>query len=258
MSAAEMQSSFAAALLNGSDPIPDNITSSRGKQDAARFAVYRNNVFVGLTRALAQRFAVTERLVGADFFRQMARLYAQGHLPACPLMMEYGAGFPDFIAGFGPAASLAYLPDVARIEAACTHAYHAADHGVLNLAALAAIAPEDLARVRLVRHPSAALIRSRFAVGSIWQAHQTAEVTPVSVRTAETVLVLRPALTVGVHILPPCDAEFAAALLDGEPLGVSAERALMLHPDFDVGRALVGLISLGAFSTLQLDEGDGL
>ena len=57
----------------------------------------------------------------------MARAYALAEPPRSPVLMDYGAGFADFIAGFAPAASLPYLPDVARIERAWREAYHAAD-----------------------------------------------------------------------------------------------------------------------------------
>lgn len=135
------QTAFADALLHAGRPVPDGIVNARGKPDAARFAVYRNNVFVGLTKALAQRFPVTERLVGSEFFVAMARAYAQDHKPASPLIMNYGDDFPDFIIAFEPAGALAYLPDIARLEAAWTDAYHAADSVAFDLAALKAVRP---------------------------------------------------------------------------------------------------------------------
>lgn len=250
------QNAFAEAVLNADRPVPDGIVTARGGAVSARFAVYRNNVFVGLTKALAQQFPVTERLVGAAFFAMMARTYAQDHKPASPLMIAYGGDFPDFIAGFAPAADLAYLPDLARVEAASIRAYHAADPLPLDLAALAAIPPENLADLQLVAHPSAGLIVSQYPVGSIWHAHQQETVTPIADWQPQTVLVVRPDMTVNSHILPAADAIFAAHVLNGAALGDAAERALAANPDFDFGTALIGLIGLGAFFALQQDEGN--
>ncbi|MDP9813840.1 hypothetical protein J2W42_006716 [Rhizobium tibeticum] len=249
------QTAFADALLHADRPVPAGITTARGGVDAARFAVYRNNVFVGLTKALAQHFPVTERLVGTQFFVAMARAYAQDHKPASPLMIEYGGDFPDFIASFQPASKLPYLPDVARIEAAWMRAYHAADAAPLELAVLAAIAPEMLADLRLVPHPSAELIRSDYPVGSVWSAHQQETVTPLADRRPQDVLVVRPEMTVNVHILPPQDAVFATCLFNAATLGAAAQAAFAAGPEFDFGTALIGLVSLGAFSALQPDEG---
>lgn len=256
MNFATCQTAFAAALLHADRPVPDGITTARGRADAARFAVYRNNVFVGLTKALAQRFPVTERLVGSEFFMAMARAYAQDHKPASPLMIEYGGDFPDFIATFQPAKELAYLPDVARIEAAWTRAYNAADAVPLDLAVLGAVVPERLADVRLVPHPSAGLIGSKYPVGSIWSAHQQDMVAPVADWRAQAVLVVRPEMTVDVHILPPQDAVFATCLFSAATLGEAAEAAFAAAHEFDFGTALIGLASLGAFSALQQDEGN--
>lgn len=239
------QEAFARALTDPGQQMPAGVTSYRGEADALRFAVYRNNVAVGLIKALAKRFAVTERLVGAEFFAGMARDYVRGHLPTSPLLFEYGDGFPGFIETYEAAASVPYLADVARIEAAWTRAYHALDSEPVTAAGLAAIRAEDVAGTRLMRHPAATLVRSRHPAGSIWATHQKETVEPPRAWRAETVLVARPGMTVGVDVLPEADAAFAAALLDGATL---CEAAATQGDGFAFGPALVGLVSLGAFS----------
>jgi len=255
MDFAASQSAFAIALLHADNPVPEGITTFRGDADPARFAIYRNNVFAGLTRALAQRFPVTEKLVGPAFFLMMARAYAQDHKPASPLIIDYGDDFPDFIAGFPPAGGIVYLSDVARIEAAWTRAYHAADVPALAFATLSAIEPETLADLRLYPHPSAHLIPSDHPAGTIWSAHQQDLVLPVTDWRPQAVLVVRPEMTVIVHILPPQDAVFASLLFRGAPLGEAAETALAANHAFDFGAALIGLTGLGAFATPQQDQG---
>ncbi|HHZ08751.1 MAG TPA: DUF2063 domain-containing protein [Rhizobiales bacterium] len=242
---------FAAALLDARSPLPVGLTTAREEADTARFAVYRNNVHVGLTEALAQRFAVTARLVGEEFFRGMARVYVQDHKPASPLMFEYGEDFPDFVAGFAPAAGLAYLADVARVEAVWSRAYHAAEADPLSVAALAGIAPERLADTKLAAHPATAIVTSDHPAGSIWAAHRTDPVGAVAAWKPETVLIVRPDAEVNVHVLPATDAEFAAAVLAGEALGEAAERALGANAAFDFGAALIGLVTLGAFAATE-------
>ena len=241
------QAAFAAALVDPTSGVPDGVTSARGEPDAARFAVYRNNVFVSLTRALAARFPVTERLVGSVFFAGMARVFAGERRPVSPLMHRYGDGFPDFIAGFGPAASLPYLPDVARIEAAWSRAYHAADDAAFGVEGLAALAPDRVGDARLAAHPSSTLIVSRHPAGSIWAAHQTDPVGTLASHAPETVLVTRPGIDVAVHVLPARDGAFAAHLFAGRSLGDAAQAASDADDAFEFGSALVGLVSLGAF-----------
>lgn len=247
--------SFAEALLDPERPVPATVTTVRGDIDPVRFAVYRNNVFVGLTRVLAERFPVTHRLVGEEFFTGMARAYLRGHKPSSPLMFQYGDDFPDFVRCFAPARDLPYLPDIAQLEAAWSRAYHAADAAPLGLAALASIRPEMLPASRLVPHPSACLICSLHPVGSIWAGHQERTVEPPAEWKSETVLVVRPDMTVDVHLLPARDALFAAALLGGATLGEAAGEASGAEEQFDFGTALVGLVGLGAFSGFHPNGG---
>ena len=199
LSLAERQDRFARALLDPELPVPAGVAGPAGTVRAERFAVYRNNVAVSLIKALAKRFPVTERLVGAEFFGGMARDYMRADLPASPLLFEYGDDFPDFIAAYEAAAGVPYLADVARLEIACTRAYHAEDAEAMTVAELSAIRPEDLAAKRLVGHPAAGLVRSDFPIGSIWSAHQHEVVEPPREWRAETVLVARPDMEVTVR-----------------------------------------------------------
>lgn len=246
-------SAFAAALLDPARPVPAGITTHRGDVDPARFDVYRNNVFVGLVRALEKVFPVTRRLVGEEFFAGMARAYAGNVRPSSPLLFEYGDAFADFISGFGPARGLAYLPDVARLEFAWLGAYHARDAIPLRMTDLAVVPVHRLGGLRLASHPAARLVCSRHPVGAIWAAHQGDSVGKVDQWSPQTVLVARPALDVAVHVLPSADVAFAAALLSGATLEGAAAEALAANPDFDFGTALVGLTALGAFETVLED-----
>lgn len=248
------QAAFAEALLDPARAAPAGITTARGTSDAARFAVYRNNVFVGLTTALARRFPVVERLVGIGFFAGMARVYADREKPASALLFEYGDSFPDFVEAFEPAATVPYLADVARIEVAWTRAYHAEDAQPLTLAHIAAIDPTRLATIRLTRHPSTTLVASSYPAGSIWAAHQSGDVAPIPATRDETVLVVRPGMDVLVRIVPARDAPFAAGLFRGDSLGMAAGAAIAADPTFDFGEALVGLVSLGAFAAAEMEE----
>ncbi len=89
-------------------------------------------------------FPAVERIVGEEFFQAMARAYVLAEPPRSPVLMDYGTTFADFIAGFAPAASLPYLPDVARIERAWREAYHAEDAEPLGPEAFAGIGADAI------------------------------------------------------------------------------------------------------------------
>lgn len=246
-SLAEIQDVFGAALLDPERPVPADVVGPDGVADRKRFAVYRNNVMVGLVDALQARFPVTCRLVGEEFFRAMARVFAGARQPRTPLLMHYGDDFPDFIDGFEPAATVPYLADVARLERGWSQAYDSPEASPLSVDALAGHRSEALMRSRLQLHPSLRLLRSPYPVASIWSAHQAAgDFVPPPVWEAEDILIVRPQAEVIVHRLPPDGYEFIAALAEGASVQAAALAARTRRESFDVGFHLAGLASLGA------------
>ncbi|MBI2277613.1 MAG: putative DNA-binding domain-containing protein [Dechloromonas sp.] len=237
------QSHFAAALLDPDQPCPAGLTAWNGSDPAHRFRVYRNNVMVSLIDALADTYAVTQELVGEEFFRAMARRYAAAHPPQSPLLAFYGSDFPAFITSFPPAAGLPYLADVARLEQLRVAAYHAADVAPVDNAEIsAALADEpSLPGLGLGLHPSVAVLASPFAVVSLWAAHQgVLELSTVVPEVAETALVLRHGLEVEVIPVSRAAGVFLAALGSGAALGAAVGQATALAADFD----LVGMLGL--------------
>src|SRR5439155_8010965 len=143
--------------------------------------------------ALKDAFPAVGRIVGEDFFRAMARTYVLQALPASPILLDYGGSFPDFIAGFEPAATLPYLADVARTERAWNEAYHAAEAAPLDPSAFAAIPPDQVAHIRLAFHPSLRIVRSPFPALTIWRMNVDDGVPqPVDFAVAEDILIVRP------------------------------------------------------------------
>jgi hypothetical protein len=244
---ADIQREFAAALLDPDRPVPVAVTSHTARVPTKRFAVYRNNVVVGLVDALAARFPATQRIVGPEFFRAMARLFVTAHPPRSPILMFYGEGFPDFIAAFEPAAEVPYLADVARIEAARTRAYHAADANPLDPASLHALDPNALGELRITPHPSVQIVRSPHPAVRIWAMNVgERELGPIEDWQAEDALIHRPALDVQVRALPPGGATFLAGLFAGDPLAAAVEAAQAESAAFDLVANLAGLFSFGA------------
>lgn len=245
------QAQFVAALLDPARPCPAGLTSWNDAAPARRFAVYRNNVIASLVDALADGFPVVQQLVGEAFFRAMAQVFVRQSPPRSAVLLDYGDDFPAFIEGFGPAGNLPYLADVARLERLRSRAYHAADSPALDADALAgALAePDQLASLVFQLHASVAVLASRFAIVSLWAAHQgLLEIARVDPYGAESALVLRHGLEVEVIGLQAGDATFIQGLQAGMPLGRAAEQGLARDPAFDLSVPLAQLIRTGAIS----------
>jgi hypothetical protein len=242
---------FSAALLDPARPVPFGLHGPEARKADKRYAVYRNNVTVSLTAALEANFPAVKRLVGAEFFTDMAREYARENPPKSRLMAEYGTSFPDFLKSFEPLAAYPYMPDVARLERLWLDAYHEADAGPLTGAALGAIAPDELFETRFAAHPAARLFASPFAAVSIMSANRSdGAVPPINPAKAEFGLVTRPQLDVAVRHVTDSSHAFLGALLTGSTLGRSVETAAALDPAFDLSANIQGLLEAGVFTSV--------
>jgi hypothetical protein len=249
------QAAFAAALLDPARPCPPGLRAWNGSDPTARLAVYRNNVISSLIDALADTFPVVQQLVGEAFFRAMAGVFARQSPPRSSILAHYGEGFAEFIEQFEPAQSVPYLADMAHLERARVHAFHACDAEPVTSEALAlALASgERVGELRLGCHPSVSVVQSAFAVASLWAAHQTeGDLGAIDVGRAEAALVLRHNLDVHLLRLPPGAAAFVAAIQRGLGLGKAANAAEEVTAAFDLSATLALLLGQGALTSIHL------
>ena len=239
---------FRDAILDPSLGTPEGVTDPQGRPAGRRFNVYRNNVTVGLTEALRQSFPALLKLVGDEFFTAMAIEHLRAHPPTSPLMMFYGDAMPDFLAQFPPVQHLAYLPDVARLELALRHAYHAADSAPVPAERLQSLPPERLMAARIGFAPALRLLRSQWPVQSIWAANMRGAEPPKSLQP-EDVLITRPAFDPEPHLLPAGAADFIMALQAGQSFGAAFDAA----GPFDLTATLGLLLAGGAIIDITED-----
>jgi hypothetical protein len=246
------QRNFAAALLDPRLKPPDFLQARAGASLQDRFDIYRNNVHASLIDALRAGFPVTTRLVGEEFFHELARGFLRQHLPHGAALHDYGAALPGFIRDYTPAASLPYLADVAALDHAWWQAHGAADALAMQVAHLAALPVEELAASRARLHPAMRLIESPHPVHGIWMAHQVegAPVPPARWE-AECVLVTRPQAGVQVKCIALAQHIFLAALARDATLAGATELGLATDPAFDPGTTLLQAIEAGAIQELH-------
>ncbi|APO70763.1 hypothetical protein IE4872_PD00224 (plasmid) [Rhizobium gallicum] len=251
---AERQAVFAQAILDPRKPAPSGLVGPDGRPSEKRFAVYRNNVVVGLIETLKAAYPVVHRLVGDEFFSVMARLYVMAEPPQSPIMLDYGAGFPKFIAGFEPAAVLVYLPDVAHLERAWVEAYHAAEAAPLSPHQLSNVPPDDVPALRLILHPSARIVSSAFPVVGIWQLNVgDSQAGSIDIDTGgDDALVARPQADVEIRRLPAGASDFMQALQTGLSIVDAAKEGLLVNPGFDLASTLRGMIEANVIVGYEL------
>ena len=239
---------FASALLDADKPAPGFLTSMSGVNDARRYAVYKNNVTVSLIRAMESNFPAIVRLVGAEYFTALARVFVEKHPPNTRILAQYGAVFPAFLAGFEPLAEYPYLSDVAQLEQYWREAFHETDAEPITPEQLASVAPDDLPSLLFKVHPATRLLKSKYAAGSIFSANRRdGEHPSFDPANGEYVLITRPHFDCAVRILNLAEGTFVDTLMQGEILQEAVEKAAFVDASFDLASNISGILEAGAF-----------
>lgn len=222
-----------------------------------RIAAYQRNVSGNWRSALASTYPVLEQLLGGRRFRALADHYIAAYPSNSGDLNQYGGALAALLANSALAETWPYLPDVARLEWALLGAYSAADAGVFDLAALAAVPVQAQAALCLHVWPAAILIESSWPLADIWQAHQLNEamrdaaLAGVDVAASGTLhytLAVRVDGQVFPVALPAGEAAFLRATHAGQTLAEAIAGALSANAAFNAGAALQRLVALRVFT----------
>lgn len=241
-----------AHVIVSADELSPEVDSAYPKYAASTaIEIYRNNYRGNLHDALAGAYPVIEQLVGKDFFRRLTREFIEQHVSQSGNLHRYGGQMSDFIAAFPPAQQLVYLADVAALEWACHCAYYAPDAAMLDISGLSQLAPEQYPNLILHTQPECHVVRSRYPITVIWQAHQPGAPGDfhIDLESGSCIaLVIRQDDAVQVSELTEADAEWLSSIRTGIALGDATANTLERYPDFDLQVCLAGLVSRGVFT----------
>lgn len=256
MELADYQDVFSRALL-AKDPLTDSSPALARLAEQPGFAIYRNTVLKGCIDALQANFPAVVRLVGEEWFRAAAAVYARQQLPTQATLLSYGAGFARFLASFKPAAELPYLPDVARIDRLWSESHVAADDDVLEPSALAHLSVFAMTRLSLRPHATA-----RWAwfdeqtIYTLWVRNR-GDATDHDAEIAwhgEGVLLTRPHGAVIGHPLTREGATFLSASAAGHSIEQAVGAALGVNAEADISALISQCLRAGAFGGLQISN----
>ena len=249
----QFQDAFAAALAERS-AAPIAAWLPDGATDPAGLAVYRNTIAKGCVDALAANFPTVASLVGEDWFRAAAALFAAEHPPTSAALAAYGAAFPDWLAAFPPAGDLPYLPAMAWMDWRWTTALFAQDAEPLTAEAFA-LEPKALMNARPRLHPSLTFAWFDGGLPGLWLAAREPEPGEMElVETPQGVLIVRPHDAVHARVVDLAGHAFLRAAADGATLGEAITAAAEADPRADLAALFAALIADGVFSGLDLGD----
>ncbi|MCB1509178.1 MAG: putative DNA-binding domain-containing protein [Hyphomicrobiaceae bacterium] len=254
-----LEQRFSSALLDPRAAIPAGIRRADGGDPAFAFAVYRNNVAVSLVETLAAGFPAVRALLGEARFKAVALDFVRREPPRSPVLLRYGATFPQALGAREDLAAIPFLADLAALEWARIEAHHAADAAPAAIADLAVLGEAALGAARLTLHPSVRLVRSRFPIVTIHAIETGGIERPrhrIDLGTGQDALVVRPGMRVAVHPLSEGLGAFVEALVWGAPLGDALEAGINEDASFDASGALQLVFSAGAVEGVEQGEQD--
>jgi hypothetical protein len=139
----DLQLRFQDYLIDGSEAIEEDITSTENALAEHRLGTYYNAYRIRLIDSLAVDFSALEQYLGRESFENMTLDYLR-HFPSTqPSVRWFGQHLPDYLAHSNAADDAEFVHELAQYEWLQTTVFDAADSPTLmQLEDMAQIAPE--------------------------------------------------------------------------------------------------------------------
>lgn len=224
---------LAAGSSSGAKPGLDH----RAWQQARRDLHFLNS--------LHGRFPAVVQHIDVELFAGLARAFADAYPPRSPVLIDWGADMPAFLAEFEPTRDIDFLPDLACLEWLRWRALHAADARAMPVHELAGYATTHPELLFLRLHPSVSSLRSAFPVISIRERSFAPQLVVIGTWTAQAALVARVGDDVATIEIGAGAAAFVAALSEGATLAAARRCGQRAKLGFDSAPILDRLVCLG-------------
>jgi hypothetical protein len=133
--------------------------------------IYQNSMRATLFNSLTKIFPACKRLVGEDFFAQLAWDYIDHHPSFSPNLNHYGENFPEWIERFKP-AELAYFPELAQLEWHWHKVFYGPNNTAMDFDKLNQAILEQGEDIVFKTAKACRLLSFQFSVNKIWQSCQ--------------------------------------------------------------------------------------
>lgn len=223
-----------------------------GHDPAARLAIHRRHYHASLVDALRTRHPATAWLIGDAAVTAAATRYVIAHPPRVFCIAEFGADFPRFLGSEPSLSAVPYVRAFAILEWHVGRVSVAVDGPALSLANLATADPASLMASSVIFQPGVVYMTTEWPVDALMRIYLSDQVPPQFHMSPATTHVEVRGARGALHVtsLPPATSAFRSLLQSGSAIGVAAEAALDLDPQFDPGRALIDLCDLSLLTRL--------
>lgn len=258
LSLRDLQDSFAAYLFGDRSQSVIPWIRADGIDPVDRLGIYRNNLHAGFHKTLALEYPVICRLVGPDYFRQLARAFLACHPSRSGDLHHVGTAFSAFLQRQFEDSDYSYLGDVAALEWAYQECLVAEDAKPLDPVTLRKVPPQSYGRLRFALRPACRLVQSRFPVLKIWQVNQPESAADEIIDLdsgPDFLLVFRSPKGIFFRRIHQDDYRLLAAFAAGNSLAEALELVVASSPTFDLGAALQRCIEIAVLSQIPTLQG---
>ena len=218
-----LQTTFQQHMLGAADATP--LLAGSAARRALGLGIYANAYRQRLVDVLADAFAKTRTVLGAEAFESAAMHYINEHPPETRNLRWFGAEFAAHLRSVLPAP--AAVAELAQLDWALRQAFDGPDSPALAAADLGSVPPEAWASLYLTPVPTAGLLRFEHNTVALWQAIDDETEAPaiVCAEVAVDWLVWRKELQPHFRSLHPVEAALLRAMLGGASFAQACEQA---------------------------------
>lgn len=184
-----------------------NLTASEvdpaflGWVETNNFSIYRHNRRTALLKALANIYPVCRKIMGEQYFQEIAKIYLEQYPSYSANLNDYGAHLSGVLAHSSFIVEWPYLIDLARLEWQLHCIFIGADEPFFDWQTLATISSVQHTDLIFHRPVNSALIYSSFPIDRIWKSKQ------VDLTEREVYLFVK-RLAFDIHIAPITALQF--------------------------------------------------
>ena len=215
-----------------------------------RLQIHRNNYRLTLSSALVDVYPIVESFVGRDWLEAALKKFVVEHPPQSAYLAQYGEGFADFLDGFEPAASIAYIGDIARLEWAIHVCQNIRDEKFLSGSDWADFVGPDVGGKTLRLVGAHKFVSSRYPLLDLWNIGSGADAAgEIDLESGGvTLLVIRPDAEVIIYPLELSEYTFLNYLNAGETILSAAKGVDWAYENSPMMECMIRFASSGFFS----------
>ncbi len=226
---ANLQKEFWAALVDSDNAVLASICDEGNLKPSERIDIYRTNVRSLHVSVLMSVYPVCEKILGSDYFKQIAKKYVRQNPSKSVDLNEYGGQFANFLQSLieqrPELADFQYLADLAQLEWQIQEVYFSADNVKLDMAEFQNACVTQAGEMSFSLQESVSILDSEYPIAELWEMHQSddAEYKAIVADGHEYLCIFRDGYQVSLRKINADLFSLIAAIRDGKTLAEITE-----------------------------------